>query len=175
MPSHLSSRVRALVDDVFAVRANALGRQLDAIRCELDEPLRVLIAGRANAGKSTLVNALLGRRVAPTGQLETTRVPTVFRFADREDAAVVLRSGERRSLDFEDGALPRETGVRDELVALIDVRLSVRNGVLDAVALIDSPGSDTLTPAVARSADELLGTRNDGLPPAVRRTPSSSS
>lgn len=163
MTSHLSRRVRALVDDVFALRADELGRQLDAIRCELDEPLRVLIAGRAKAGKSTLVNALLGRRVAPTGQLETTRVPAVFRFADREDAEVVLRSGERRPLGFQGDALPRETGVRDDRVALIDVRLSVRNGVLDALMLIDSPGTDTLTPAVARSADELLGIRSDGV------------
>jgi hypothetical protein len=114
-PSHLSGRVRALVDNVFAVRAAAFGGRLAAIRGELDEPLRAVTAGRAKAGKPTLVNVLLGRRVAPTGQLETTRVPVVFRLANRETAAVVLHSADRRPLGFERGALPRKSSVRDDL------------------------------------------------------------
>ena len=39
----------------------------------LFSPPRVLVVGRLKAGKSTLVNALIGENVAATGALETTK------------------------------------------------------------------------------------------------------
>ncbi|MDN5750703.1 MAG: dynamin family protein, partial [Pseudonocardia sp.] len=39
---------------------------LQAQLARLDEPLRVAIAGKVKAGKSTLLNALVGEQVAPT-------------------------------------------------------------------------------------------------------------
>ena len=38
-----------------------------------DEPLRVAIAGKVKAGKSTLLNALVGEAIAPTDAGECTR------------------------------------------------------------------------------------------------------
>ena len=49
----------------------------------LDEPLRVAIAGKVKAGKSTLLNALVGEQVAPTDAGECTRVVTWYRAAPR--------------------------------------------------------------------------------------------
>lgn len=45
----------------------------------LDEPLRVAIAGKVKAGKSTLLNALIGEEIAPTDAGECTRVVTWYR------------------------------------------------------------------------------------------------
>ncbi|MDG2040937.1 MAG: dynamin family protein, partial [Ilumatobacter sp.] len=49
---------------------------LNAIRARLDEPLRVAIAGKVKAGKSTLLNALVGELLAPTDTGECTKVVT---------------------------------------------------------------------------------------------------
>ena len=51
-----------------------------AVRAQLAEPLRVAVAGRVKSGKSTLVNALLRHKVAPTAYGECTRAVTWFRF-----------------------------------------------------------------------------------------------
>ena len=48
--------------------------ELARIAGRLDEPIRVAIAGTLNAGKSTLVNALVGEDIAPTDATEATRV-----------------------------------------------------------------------------------------------------
>ncbi|MGH3589097.1 MAG: dynamin family protein, partial [Pseudonocardia sp.] len=54
--------------------AQWLRQQLD----RLDEPLRVAIAGKVKAGKSTLLNALVGEQIAPTDAGECTRVVTWY-------------------------------------------------------------------------------------------------
>ena len=53
--------------------------QLVAIRARLAEPLRVAIAGKVKAGKSTLLNALVGELLAPTDTGECTKIVTWYR------------------------------------------------------------------------------------------------
>ena len=61
-------------------RPDAAGpARLDARRARLDEPLRVAIAGKVKAGKSTLLNALVGEELAPTDAGECTRIVTWYR------------------------------------------------------------------------------------------------
>ena len=48
----------------------------------LHEPLRLAIAGMVKAGKSTLLNAMLGEQIAPTDAGECTRVVTWYRYSD---------------------------------------------------------------------------------------------
>ena len=56
--------VRALVDRAAAQYAGhpAASAQLAALRGRLAEPIRVAVAGKVKAGKSTLLNALLGEQ-----------------------------------------------------------------------------------------------------------------
>ena len=56
-----------------------LGERVAQVRDALAAPLRVAVAGRVSSGKSTLVNALLGKRVAPTSAGECTKIVTWFR------------------------------------------------------------------------------------------------
>jgi small GTP-binding protein len=49
--------------------------ELEAIHVDLARPLRVAVVGEFNAGKSSLINALLGENVAPVGILPTTSTP----------------------------------------------------------------------------------------------------
>src|SRR3954447_10667326 len=54
---------------------------------ELAEPqLRIATMGRVSSGKSALVNALLGRRVAPTDAGECTRFITSYGYGNEPSA-----------------------------------------------------------------------------------------
>ena len=49
-----------------------LREEIETATSHLDHPVRLAVAGFIKCGKSTLLNALLGRNIAATGMLETT-------------------------------------------------------------------------------------------------------
>src|SRR5947209_17659763 len=59
----------------------------------MEQPLRVAIAGRVKAGKSTLLNALVGEELAPTDAGECTQVPWWFHDGVTYRATLHPRSG----------------------------------------------------------------------------------
>lgn len=58
---------------------NQYGHQIDSLRSELTSPCILAIAGKVKAGKSSLLNALLGVDLAMTGTTETTATINVFK------------------------------------------------------------------------------------------------
>ena len=75
-------------------------RRLEEHARRLDEPLRVAIAGRVKAGKSTLLNAVIGEAIAPTDAGECTRVITWYHHGTTPRITMHLRTGGARSLPF---------------------------------------------------------------------------
>ena len=68
--------------------------QLDAVRDQLrQDRFRVLVAGEAKRGKSTLLNALLGRDVLPTGAVPVTALATTVRDDGHEGVTVRFADG----------------------------------------------------------------------------------
>ncbi|HUD74846.1 MAG TPA: dynamin family protein, partial [Terracidiphilus sp.] len=62
----------------------------------------VACIGQFKRGKSTLLNALVGHTVVPTGFVPVTAVPTVIRFGDELRARVRMRDGAWRDVDLPD-------------------------------------------------------------------------
>ncbi|MEL6615497.1 MAG: dynamin family protein, partial [Bacteroidota bacterium] len=86
----LLDRERALLGDLEALlgRAGAdddARRRLADLASGLGELFLLVVAGEFNAGKSTLVNALFGRRVMEEGPVPTTDKITVLRHGDAEE------------------------------------------------------------------------------------------
>jgi hypothetical protein len=165
----LSERVKALCDKALAGVADGDARQrLLNVRRELEEPLRVAVAGRVSTGKSTLVNALLGRRIAQTGVGETTRVVAWYRYGTPERVSVRLRSGERRESGLRaDGSLPEKLGVDPEQISGIDVWLPIE--ALKSLTIIDTPGLSSLTDEASGKARAVIGIDDDEDSRAIRQ------
>jgi GTP-binding protein EngB required for normal cell division len=62
----------------------------------------VACVGQFKRGKSTLLNALVGYAVVPTGFVPVTAVPTVIRFGDELHARVRIRDGSWRDVAMSD-------------------------------------------------------------------------
>ncbi|MFD5868609.1 dynamin family protein [Corynebacterium sp. NPDC060344] len=108
----------------------------------LFSPPRVLVVGRLKAGKSTLVNALIGDNVAATGTLETTNAVTVFRHGAPSRAEVVGNDGTRGRGVLDDGVLV-DVGRPVPEVAYVDRFLP--SAAVERMTIIDTPGIATLT------------------------------
>ena len=156
----LRAQVIALCDRVLeTLETGVPRREVVAIRDSLSEPLSLALVGVRGAGKSTLVNALLGRRIAPTGPGGVPHVPTRYRYDRSERVELLLPAGAREHGSFTpDGRLPKlEGSTRDRLVG-IDVWLPVNS--LREFSILDLPGVDDLTsesaPLLAAPGDETV-------------------
>jgi Dynamin family len=140
-----------------AVAGGPLADRAAGVRARLEGPLQVAIAGRVKAGKSTLLNALVGERLAPTDAGECTRIVSWYRRGQGYDVEAKLHGGERRTLAFtrEGGALDIELGSLSPAdVEAIDVRWP--SSQLEQLTLIDTPGLASLDDANSRRTQEFL-------------------
>lgn len=151
----LCNAVAALCSQLQPQVSAGTAAGLRRVRARLAEPLQVAVAGRLKAGKSTLVNALIGRRVAPTGVGECTRLVTRFRYGDVDRVELVFVDGSTRALPFDaDGMIPADLGVELSRVSHLDAYLT--SDVLADLTVIDTPGlASADTASVARTRQLL--------------------
>ncbi len=114
---------------------------------DLDAPLLTVVGGSTGAGKSTLVNSIVGAEVSRAGVLRpTTRAPVlVCATADRAFFA------EQRVLP----GLARTTGAGGD-AGPGALRLVARDDVPAGLALIDAPDVDSVVAANRELAGQLL-------------------
>ncbi|MEV6346766.1 dynamin family protein [Actinoplanes sp. NPDC051851] len=156
MTGPLSAGVATLCHEIVTEIGSDAGGQVRQIGDRLHEPLRVAIAGRLKAGKSTLVNALIGRRVAPTAAGECTRVVTRFRYGPADRVDIVTRTGERQSRPLDDdGMVPARLGVPARDIAYLDVTLT--SDSLRDLTVVDTPGLSSTDVASSARASMLIG------------------
>ena len=158
--SNLSSTARRLLQrTIEAYRGSPetqrwLRGELDRI----DAPLRVAIAGKVKAGKSTLLNAMVGEMVAATDAAECTKLVTWYQYANVPRLTLYPKAGAPRQLPAtrRNGKLIIDLGATP--AADVD-RLVVDwpSRQLKATTLIDTPGIGSLTTENSeRSAAFLL-------------------
>ena len=139
------------------VADHPVGRGLDEAAARLDEPLRIAVAGRIKAGKSTLVNAMVGELIAPTDARECTRVVTWYRDGVTYRVEGVSADGERAPLRFDrdGGALAIDLGDRlpDQLAC---IEVAWPSSRLREMTLVDTPGIDSLSDGVSERTERFL-------------------
>ena len=159
----LRSSVESVVRTAATVTAGTpLAQEVEAARARLAEPLRVAIAGRVKAGKSTLLNALVGERLAPTDAGESTKIVTLYQEGLNYVVRALLKDGGSEELGFtrNDGALRIDLGAR--AAAEID-RLEVTwpSSALRELTLIDTPGLASINDENSLRTREFLALEED--------------
>jgi len=148
-----------------------LTESLAAARAALTAPMRVAVIGRVKAGKSTLMNALLGAETAPTGVEELTYNVTTFIHATVPALTVHFRDGrppERRPPGWLSQLVGRTTGDIDVLRSIHHVDVGLPNAMLERLELIDTPGFGSFFDADSRNTLEFLGLTTDDVDHVTR-------
>lgn len=140
---------------------SAVQEQLALCAARLDEPLRVALAGSLKAGKSTLLNAIVGQDIAPTDATECTRVVTWYRSGSTP--SVTARYGGDRSLNVpvqrREGRLTFDLGrLTADQVDRLDVEWPA--SALAQTTIVDTPGTSSLSRDVSARTLELLTPEN---------------
>lgn len=160
MAESLVHRVGSVVDRAArSAPTPQLAQELRALRDRLDGPLRLAIAGRVKAGKSTLLNALVGEHLAPTDAGECTRIVTWYSYGPAPRVRVHPIGGEPVDRPFtrDDGALDIDLGgLSPEQIDHLEVRWPTRR--LQGLTLVDTPGIASISTEVsARTRRALTG------------------
>ena len=172
-PPSLLDQVTVLLESaigLYASAADGLGsaERLRRVRDRLGEPLRVAIVGRVKAGKSTLLNALVGEELAPTDAGECTRVVTWYVDGPSYKATLHPRNGEARAASFtrEGGAISISLG---ELSAEEIERIVIEwpSSALRAMSLIDTPGLASISTELSASTEAAFGREADSPADAI--------
>jgi hypothetical protein len=160
----------ALVDEVRPLVERAVGlyagtpheASLRAVLARLDAPLRVAIAGKVKAGKSTLLNALVGEGLAPTDEGECTRIVTWYQNGITYRVTLEPTDGAPRQLPFsrDERAIEVDLGGTDPgSVERLVVEWPSRS--LEHLTLIDTPGIGSLSTDVSARTEAFLTPEDD--------------
>jgi hypothetical protein len=155
----LCHRVAGLCDGVRFSETH-LQDQVLSIRRRLTEPLRIAVAGRVSAGKSTTVNALLATQIAPVGPGETTKLVASFAHDAVESVTLALRTGECEEIYLDAaGRLPEKLPRSSDAIDHIDVRIPYAP-LLKSATIIDTPGISSVRQDASGRTVELLFSRD---------------
>lgn len=166
-----TDRVRAILGGTIeAYRGEPAYRQradvfyeLERIRARLGEPIRIALAGTLKAGKSTLVNALVGDDIAPTDATEATRIVTWFRHGPAPRVTANHRGGRRTNVPITHrGGLSFDLS-RLNPADIVDLDVEWPAEELAGATLIDTPGTSSLARDTSERTVRLL-VPADGVP-----------
>jgi len=102
----------------------------------------VACVGQFKRGKSSLLNALVGRAILPVGVLPVTSVPTVLRYGERLGARVRFAGGSWRDIRPDDlAAYVAEERNSENKIGVQAVEVFVPSPLLSSgMCLVDTPG-----------------------------------
>ncbi|MEV0082224.1 dynamin family protein [Saccharopolyspora sp. NPDC050642] len=107
----------------------------------LDQPLRIAVGGRVKAGKSTLINALVGAELAPTDAEERTQVSTFYQYGPEPKILVHTPHGAVQNVPvttLDTGTIRDLQHWRPDEVSRLVIESPTPG--LQAITLIETPG-----------------------------------
>ena len=159
----LTTAVQRLLDEAETVLREPYVARIPELRARLEGPLRVAIAGKVKAGKSTLLNALVGENVAPTDASECTRVVTWYRNSHVYRVTAAMFEGPPVELHFRRSERALEVdlaGRPADAIQYLDVEWPSTR--LEDIVLIDTPGLASISGDVSRRTERFLASDEEG-------------
>lgn len=168
MSDELTDRVARLLESAIATaRTPEIRAQLVEARDRVHGPLRLAIAGKVKAGKSTLLNAILGEELAPTDAGECTKIVTWYQLGHARQVVVHPRVGapQHRPWSRDDGALEVDLG--EQTAEDVDhIEVSWPTSRLKDVTIMDTPGIASISADISDRTHRVLSADDGRVPVA---------
>lgn len=112
---------------------------------KIDEPFSLMVVGDFKRGKSTIINAILGRSIAPVNVAPETFTVNCISYGESPSVEAVLRNGKRVTLTQDDLSRKRLAGLLDFFPGELDY-IDVRSDapILKEIQIVDTPGLSDL-------------------------------
>lgn len=164
MPTTRVDELDQAIDTLAEFATPADHEALNALRDRLRERrLRILVAGEAKRGKSTLVNRLLQRDILPTGVTPVTAIATTVRRSEDGAEHVVVTSvdGSRQQLPLSalaDYVTERGNPGNRRQVRYVEVVINAPFLDRFPVEIVDTPGTGSVYAHNTSAAESALET-----------------
>lgn len=134
--------IKVLLAKVPGLETTAV--MLDGLVERAHEPLMIMVMGEFSTGKSTFINAMVGKEVAAVAATPTTAVITKLCYGEQDQVTIHYRDGNEQTVSPEEFAkLTSQQDIKkeDSIHKNIDyVERSMNLAVLQDINIIDSPG-----------------------------------
>jgi GTPase SAR1 family protein len=130
------------------------------LRDLVDNKFQLVVVGDFSRGKSTIINAILGQRLLPSGMRPITAVLTRIRRAERDSFRLIYQNGETKEItseQFKDLVAPKDPPPDDEkarkayeaqIAALTTIGLVEVDSASpfwpEGIDIVDTPGTNDL-------------------------------
>ena len=128
--------------------------EIDKLKRKLWQPCVLAVGGKVKAGKSSFINALLGKQLAKVGELETTATINMFRhislagsgYTEEKPVKVVWNNGFET---WEDASFMDSLQGNDEVTlkkaeGISHLEFFVNDDLLKELTFVDTPGTDAV-------------------------------
>jgi len=124
-------------------------KQIENLEEKIQQTMNVVVMGEVKAGKSTLLNAIVGEKIAPTDVLEATSAISDIHFSESKEAAI-SRNGEIKEMGsikeiYE--ILEKHQNDQEFFDDSLKVSIGMPLKALKEFHLVDTPGLSTITKA----------------------------
>lgn len=154
------------IEVVFSTQR--LGKTWDeectALIRDVKDNSRVLVMGEFNAGKSSFLNALLGKEWLATDVTPATAMVTVLQYGNSPSLEAVMKDGQTMSLDF--GLLHSISAEGDPEAAKLRgdihyLKVQLPSELLKTITLVDTPGLNSVYDHHTKATKEFLQKADD--------------
>lgn len=105
----------------------------------------VSIMGQFSAGKSRLINNLLGKTILPVHITETTAFVTLIKYGEEDYAEVTYVDGKEEKISIEDSLALWQSGDSDKVSNIEGITIYMKNDMLEkGLIFADTPGINTI-------------------------------
>ena len=163
----LTRKVNTLLRNVYTMSLSSncsefsiLTKDIDMMKKRLTQPLRVAVVGFMKAGKSTLMNAIMGKKILYTGFVETTYTVTWFKYGEKPKLKIVLKNGksiEAPFCDLEKWTVRDYVKTNPEINNVKYVIIYYPSEILKTMELIDTPGLFATYGTDSKNSLDFLG------------------